>query len=156
MNQESVFSTAMSRRSFNRAVLYGAAAAMMGGGALLEGCGEQQTMRTDLRPADIGTVGINEAAATDGLQPAVRLNPPENQPDPSSQDIRELFQAGALYRRFDVAGQKLVTLTFDDGPWPINTVSIMDTLARNGLEGSATFFQVGDNMVQFLEIGEVA
>ncbi len=154
MSQQFELEAGMSRRSFiSRGVMLGGAVAL-GGGALLEGCGQQQYIENELLTPQTVIVDINDGATNDGLQPAVRLNPPAKQPDPSTQNIRELYNPGALYRRFDVGGQKLVTLTLDDGPWPINTVSIMDTLSRNGLEGCATFFQVGDNMVQFLDIGK--
>ncbi len=154
MNQE-LLNDAISRRSFLQTGLAAVGAAALGSGAvLLGGCGEPQYVAAEPHPADIASLGINGAASTDGLLPAVRLEPPIRQNDPNNQNIRELFQAGALYRTFDVGGQKLLTLTLDDGPWPTNTIAIMDTLARNGLEGIATFFQVGDNMLQFLAIAQ--
>jgi chitin deacetylase len=62
-----------------------------------------------------------------------------------------------LYRTFDVGGQKLVTLTFDDGPWPGNTLAVTATLALNGLEGAATFFWIGVNVRRFPDVArEVA
>lgn len=78
----------------------------------------------------------------------------KNKPDPANQDIRELYTPGALYRNFQVGGQKLVTLTYDDGPWPTNTLAIANTLRNNDLDGVATFFKVADNVSQFREIAE--
>lgn len=127
MSFEHAFAQDISRRQF----MVGAGAVLLGGATLLQG--------------DIGPLEINHPADPTGLQPAERLTPPEK-------SIRDCFMPGALYRTLDVGGQKLVTLTFDDGPWPVNTVAIMDILARNGLEGCATFFQVADNVRQFAEI----
>lgn len=48
--------------------------------------------------------------------------------------------------------QKLIALTFDDGPWPKNTEKVMDHFDDFGLQGRATFFQIGDNIKQYRAI----
>lgn len=40
--------------------------------------------------------------------------------------------------------EKLVALTFDDGPWPETTAEILDILAEN--DAKATFFTIGDQI----------
>ncbi|MCI2241605.1 polysaccharide deacetylase family protein [Adlercreutzia faecimuris] len=44
----------------------------------------------------------------------------------------------------DTAGDKVVALTFDDGPWPESTDAILDILDQNGAK--ATFFTIGQQI----------
>lgn len=44
----------------------------------------------------------------------------------------------------DVGEDKVVALTFDDGPWPESTAAVLDVLAENGAK--ATFFTVGNRI----------
>lgn len=44
----------------------------------------------------------------------------------------------------DVGDEKVVALTFDDGPWPESTAAVLDVLAENGAK--ATFFTVGNRI----------
>lgn len=44
----------------------------------------------------------------------------------------------------DVGDDKVVALTFDDGPWPESTAAVLDVLAENGAK--ATFFTVGNRI----------
>jgi len=46
--------------------------------------------------------------------------------------------------------EKVVYLTFDDGPIPESTPFILDTLAHYGIKG--TFFMVGDNVRKYPEL----
>lgn len=47
-------------------------------------------------------------------------------------------------------GQKVVYLTFDDGPEPENTPAVLDILKQNGIK--ATFFVVGNQVEKYPEI----
>ncbi len=51
-----------------------------------------------------------------------------------------------LYRRYypDTNGEKVVALTFDDGPWDTSTAEILDILKEN--DAKATFFTVGNRI----------
>ncbi len=51
-----------------------------------------------------------------------------------------------IYRRYypDTGGEKVVALTFDDGPWDPHTSEILDILKENGAK--ATFFTVGERI----------
>jgi peptidoglycan-N-acetylglucosamine deacetylase len=40
------------------------------------------------------------------------------------------------------AGEKVVALTFDDGPWPKSTLAVLDILKKNNIK--ATFFMIGN------------
>lgn len=48
--------------------------------------------------------------------------------------------------------EKVIYLTFDDGPIPLNTNFILDVLDQ--FNAKATFFCVGDNIRKFTEIGK--
>lgn len=44
----------------------------------------------------------------------------------------------------DTKGDKVIALTFDDGPWPTTTDEILDTLEKNNAK--ATFFTIGNQI----------
>ncbi len=56
----------------------------------------------------------------------------------------------AVYRK--VTEDKIVALTFDDGPDPRYTVPILDTLKE--FQAPATFFMVGNNVISYPEIAK--
>lgn len=64
-----------------------------------------------------------------------------------------LYTPGSLIRRVET-DKPYISFTFDDGPWPVNTTAIMDHFADFGLEGKATFFQVGNNVENHLAIAK--
>lgn len=51
-----------------------------------------------------------------------------------------------VYHRYypDTGGEKVIALTFDDGPWDKTTAQILDILKENGAK--ATFFTIGDQI----------
>nr|WP_244141894.1 polysaccharide deacetylase family protein [aff. Roholtiella sp. LEGE 12411] len=49
-------------------------------------------------------------------------------------------------------GQKVIALTFDDGPWPQTTDQVLDILQANNIKG--TFFVVGQNLKNYPELGK--
>jgi peptidoglycan-N-acetylglucosamine deacetylase len=51
---------------------------------------------------------------------------------------------------YEVAKQKRVWLTFDDGPHPTNTKKVLTTLTKHGIK--ATFFVVGQNAKSHLAL----
>jgi peptidoglycan-N-acetylglucosamine deacetylase len=46
--------------------------------------------------------------------------------------------------------QKVIALTFDDGPWPQSTVQVLDILKQNNIKG--TFFVVGQNVKNYPDL----
>jgi hypothetical protein len=48
--------------------------------------------------------------------------------------------------------QKVIALTFDDGPWPSNTLKILEILKKNNIK--ATFFWVGQALKEHPQIGK--
>lgn len=69
----------------------------------------------------------------------VQVTPPPPPPPRS-------WRPGQFVTHVDVEGRRMA-LTFDDGPSPYNTPSVLTTLARYGIK--ATFFLVGVNVQSF-------
>ncbi|WGV28655.1 polysaccharide deacetylase family protein [Halotia branconii] len=47
-------------------------------------------------------------------------------------------------------GQKVIALTFDDGPWPESTAQVLNILKENNIKG--TFFVVGQNVKNYPDL----
>ncbi len=54
------------------------------------------------------------------------------------------------FKQLDFLREKEVVLTFDDGPWPVNTPSILKTLADECTTG--IFFIIGKHATYYPEI----
>src|SRR5215472_17267081 len=54
------------------------------------------------------------------------------------------------YKQYDFLVLKEVVLTFDDGPWPVNTRAVLDALARQCVK--AVFFPIGKHALWHPEI----
>jgi peptidoglycan/xylan/chitin deacetylase (PgdA/CDA1 family) len=54
------------------------------------------------------------------------------------------------FKQYDFLHEKEVVLTFDDGPWPENTLAVVKALAENCLK--ATFFEIGEHAMWHPEI----
>lgn len=63
--------------------------------------------------------------------------------------LYRIFFPGAIWRK-PVSGEKVVYLTFDDGPIPEITPWVLDVLDEYNIK--ATFFCVGDNVRKYPEI----
>ncbi|MEH1822888.1 MAG: polysaccharide deacetylase family protein [Nostoc sp.] len=66
--------------------------------------------------------------------------------------IPSSFQGATIESAKLTQGEKVIALTFDDGPWPETTEQILDILKSNNIKG--TFFVVGQNLKNFPEIGK--
>lgn len=53
-------------------------------------------------------------------------------------------RAGSLIRGVDTGGVPVIAFSFDDGPWPRNTLDVMSIFESRGLQ--TTFFEVGINV----------
>lgn len=65
-------------------------------------------------------------------------------------DEAVLVRKGTVYR--ELAFNKLVALTFDDGPSPVWTPKILDALKKAGIK--ATFFMLGEHVKRYPEIAK--
>ena len=48
--------------------------------------------------------------------------------------------------------QKVIALTFDDGPWPESTKQVLDILKKENIK--ATFFEIGQNLKLYPDLGK--
>ncbi|MEH2320430.1 polysaccharide deacetylase family protein [Nostoc sp.] len=62
------------------------------------------------------------------------------------------FQGAIIESAKLTQGEKVIALTFDDGPWPQTTEQVLDILKSNNIKG--TFFVVGQNLKNYPELGK--
>ena len=62
------------------------------------------------------------------------------------------FQSKIADRVKLVGKEKVIALTFDDGPGPYNTLQVLDILEKNNIK--ATFFWVGQNVKDYPQIAQ--
>jgi peptidoglycan-N-acetylglucosamine deacetylase len=62
------------------------------------------------------------------------------------------FQGAIIEEAKLTQGEKVIALTFDDGPWPGTTRQVLDILKSNNIKG--TFFVVGQNLKNYPELGK--
>ncbi len=70
---------------------------------------------------------------------------------PMNFDVPKDFQAKTIKDAPIPTGEKVIALTFDDGPWPQTTDSILATLKQEKIK--ATFFMIGQPLKEFPDIG---
>ncbi len=71
---------------------------------------------------------------------------------PLNFDVPKQFQAKTIKEAIPTTAEKVVALTFDDGPWPEVTENILATLKKENIK--ATFFMVGQPLKSFPELGK--
>lgn len=71
---------------------------------------------------------------------------------PMDFDVPESFQAKTIKDAPLPNQEKVIALTFDDGPWPETTEQILATLKQENIK--ATFFVIGQPLKSFPEIGK--
>ena len=94
--------------------------------------------------------GSESAVSADEAQ--MHINQPPSGPFAVAgrgQQIQPRWRPGQFTTHVDVEGRRMA-LTFDDGPSPYNTPSVLATLAENGIK--ATFFLVGVNVQSFPDL----
>lgn len=110
--------------------------------------GQQNSITNPLSPS-VGT----EGTAPPNLQLNGEIIVPvdKNKLEPQVFNSPAKFQ-GKTLKEVHVAEQnKVIALTFDDGPWPKYTQEILDILKKEDIKG--TFFWIGKNVEAFPEIG---
>ena len=106
-----------------------------------------------------------DAASIDGssmpslVQPvtpllAPMMRPPDEPPRPhySSADVPAAFRGQVVYDVTPANGEKVIALTFDDGPWIETTEDVLTILER--FEVPATFFVTGRQVEQFPHLAQ--
>jgi peptidoglycan-N-acetylglucosamine deacetylase len=71
---------------------------------------------------------------------------------PLNFDVPKNFQAKTIKDVSLPASEKVIALTFDDGPWPETTEQILATLKQEHVK--ATFYMIGQPLKSFPEIGK--
>ncbi|MDZ8086696.1 MAG: polysaccharide deacetylase family protein [Nostoc sp. DedQUE12b] len=66
--------------------------------------------------------------------------------------IPSRFQGQIIKAAKLTQGEKVIALTFDDGPWPQTTEQVLSILKSNDIKG--TFFVVGQNLKNYPELGK--
>jgi chitin deacetylase len=67
-----------------------------------------------------------------------------------SSTVPARFQGATIADAKLAKDQKVIALTFDDGPWPQTTVQVLDILKQNDVKG--TFFVVGQNVKNYPDL----
>lgn len=117
------------------------------------------------KPQTPSTIQPNNAAPIQPAKPKPELsykpipsNPtgihsPMANPTPNSRvQIPGQEAPGLILRRLSKSPEKLVALTFDDGPSPINTPQVLEILSRYGIR--ATFFLLGRELHSHPQIAQ--
>lgn len=136
----------ISRRDALRRMLglsVGAAAICCGIGALHSHFGQNNSLGDAEAPTLSTLDQIQDGASakrTAERGTAFQAGPTLPPPTPSI-----LWKPGDLIFAGDRNGPKIVSFTFDDGPWHTYTQGVMNHFKQKGLEGNATFFWVANN-----------
>ncbi|WP_334882309.1 polysaccharide deacetylase family protein [Nostoc sp.] len=67
-----------------------------------------------------------------------------------SDSIPSIFQSSIIESAKLSPPQKVIALTFDDGPWPESTAEVLDILKKNQIKG--TFFVIGQNVKNYPDL----
>ncbi|MBN3926927.1 polysaccharide deacetylase family protein [Nostoc sp. NMS4] len=67
-------------------------------------------------------------------------------------EVPKAFQGTIVYQAKLKANEKVIALTFDDGPGPKNTAQILEILKKNDIK--ATFFMVGEMVKYFPQVAK--
>lgn len=111
------------------------------------GCGKGEAQETAAQPTKI-------TSAPDVTEPPAAVVTPEPTPTATPEQATDIAQLQPKSEKFmqpksldgiDPLNDKVIALTFDDGPNPVKTPEMLDILKENGVV--ATFFVVG-NLVE--------
>ncbi len=99
-----------------------------------------------------GTVSADALTAKSGIDKSVDTTTEIASRIPMNFDVPSSFQAKTIKDAPVPAGEKVIALTFDDGPWPETTEKILATLKQEKIK--ATFYMIGQPLKSFPEIGK--
>ncbi|WP_413175201.1 polysaccharide deacetylase family protein [Anabaena azotica] len=103
-------------------------------------------------------IGNNDIAANVGTQQRIEAFKAtiltswqqEAQAKGINTDVPSRFQGETIKAVTLPSDQKVIALTFDDGPWPKSTAQILDILKKNHIKG--TFFVLGQNVKNYPDL----
>ncbi len=99
-----------------------------------------------------GSISADALIATTGLGKTVEVTTSIVDSIPMNFDVPTSFQAKTIKDAPVSAGEKVIALTFDDGPWPETTESILATLKQEKIK--ATFYMIGQPLKSWPELGK--
>ncbi|MFN6566752.1 polysaccharide deacetylase [Nostoc minutum NIES-26] len=106
----------------------------------------RQNINTNHVVAKVGTQQRIEGLKTTMLTSWQR----EAQAKGLSYAVSPHFQGATIKAATLSQGQKVIALTFDDGPWPQSTAQVLDILKENNIK--STFFVVGQNVKNYPDL----
>ena len=100
----------------------------------------------------LGSIGADALVAKIGAAQAVDVATEIVSSIPLNFDVPKNFQAKTIKAAALPSNEKVIALTFDDGPWPETTEKILATLKKEKIK--ATFFMIGQPLKSYPEIGK--
>jgi peptidoglycan-N-acetylglucosamine deacetylase len=99
-----------------------------------------------------GSISADALVATTGIDKTVAVTTSIADSIPMNFDVPTSFQAKTIKDASVPAGDKVIALTFDDGPWPETTEKVLAALKKENVK--ATFYMVGQPLKSFPELGK--
>jgi peptidoglycan-N-acetylglucosamine deacetylase len=99
-----------------------------------------------------GSISADALVATTGIDKTVEVTTSIADSIPMNFDVPTSFQAKTIKDASVPAGDKVIALTFDDGPWPETTEKVLAALKKENVK--ATFYMVGQPLKSFPELGK--
>jgi peptidoglycan-N-acetylglucosamine deacetylase len=99
-----------------------------------------------------GSISAEALTATTGVGKTVDLTTSIANSLPMNFDVPTSFQAKTIKDAPVPVGEKVIALTFDDGPWPETTEKVLAALKQENVK--ATFYMVGQPLQSFPELGK--
>jgi chitin deacetylase len=87
------------------------------------------------------------------VQPSVPKKSARSAPEVNTYFVPKEFQGKTIAQTTLGLQEKVIALTFDDGPWPRTTEQVLDILKKNDVK--ATFFWIGNNVKSFPNIAKL-
>jgi peptidoglycan-N-acetylglucosamine deacetylase len=102
--------------------------------------------------AIFGSIPADALIAKAGIAKTVDVTTAIASSYPMNFDVPKNFQAKTIKDAPVPVSEKVIALTFDDGPWPETTEKILATLKQEKIK--ATFYMIGQPLKSFPEIGK--
>ncbi len=99
-----------------------------------------------------GSISADALVAATGIDKSVELTTSIANVSPMDFDVPTSFQARTIKDAPVAAGEKVIALTFDDGPWPETTEKVLAALKKENVK--ATFYVVGQPLKSWPELGK--
>ena len=99
-----------------------------------------------------GSISADALTATTGVGKTVDVTTSIANSLPMNFDVPTSFQAKTIKDASVPTNEKVIALTFDDGPWPETTEKVLAALKQENVK--ATFYMVGQPLQSFPELGK--